>query len=158
MTVSFLNKIPRIVMYALIGITAVVAVLFYAGADYSVSYNNTEYSVPTHIDLFMIWTYILFGFSVLVTLVAIAVKFILSAIKNPKNAIKPLCFLAGCILLFVIAYALGDGTPLNMPGYEGVQNVYKWLKITDMFLFVTYALFIAAFGSIALSNIAKYFK
>jgi len=158
MTVSFLNKIPRIVMYVLIGITAVVAGLFYMGAGYEVSYNNTTYFVPVYINLLMIWTYILLGLAILSTLAFVIVKFVLNTIKSPKSAIKPLCLLAGGVLLFVIAYALGDGTPLNISGYEGTQNVYKWLKITDMFLFVTYALFLAAFGAIALSNVAKYFK
>ena len=158
MTVSFLNKIPRIVMYAIIGITLVVAGFFYFGAGYDVSYNNTPYNVPVHIDMLMVWTYILSGFSIFVTFAFVVAKFVTNTMKNPKSAVKPLFFLAGGVLLFVIAYSLGDGTPLNIPGYDGVQNVYKWLKITDMFLFVTYALLIAAFGSIAFSGLSKYFR
>ena len=29
---------------------------------------------------------------------------------------------------------MGSGTPMNIPGYEGTDNVYFWLKLTDMFL------------------------
>ena len=155
---SSLNKIPRIFLYAAIGITVLIAVLFFAGGSYEVSINNLSYDEPAYTNLLLIWSYILFGASILVTLIFVVVKFILSTIDNPKSAIKSLCVLGGGALLFIIAYAFGDGTPLKLIGYDGPDNVYSWLKVTDMFLYVIYVLSISTFGVIIYSGVSKNFK
>ena len=98
------------------------------------------------------------GIAVVITLGFVIYHFILSAMKDPKSAVKPIVVIVGIVLLFLVAYLLGDGTPLNIPGYDGADNVYSWLKITDMFLFVTYTLLVIAFALIIYSNVAKYIK
>jgi hypothetical protein len=42
------------------------------------------------------------------------------------------------VVLLGVTYTIGDGTPLNMIGYDGTENVPFWLKITDMFLYTIY--------------------
>ncbi len=155
---NLINKLPKLAMYVLFGITIVVGLLFYMGSEVSETYNNIEYSAPTSTNAIMIWTYILVFLALGITLAFIIYNFVISAMKDGKSAIKPLIVLGGAILLFVIAYAIGDGTPLNIPGYDGTDNVYSWLKLTDMFLIVTYILVIVAFALIIYSNVAKFFK
>jgi len=155
---SFLNKIPRISLYVMASITILIAVLYFAGGSNEISINNNSYDQPVYTNLLLIWTYILFGLSVGLTLAFVIAKFVLNTIESPKSAIKPLCILVGGILLFVITYSLGNGTPLKLVGYDGPYNVYSWLKVTDMFLYVIYVLSISAFGVIIYSGVSKYFK
>ena len=48
--------------------------------------------------------------------------------------------LAVFAILLVIAYSIGDGTPLNILGYEGPDNVAARLKMTDMWIYSVYIL------------------
>ena len=155
---SFLNKIPRISLYVMAGVTILIALLYFVGGSDKVDINNNSYDQPVYTNLLLIWTYILVGLSVGLTLVFVIAKFVLNTIENPKSAIKPLCILVGGFLLFVIAYSLGDGTPLKLIGYEGTSNVYSWLKVTDMFLYVIYTLSFSVFGVIIYTGVSKYFK
>jgi hypothetical protein len=43
--------------------------------------------------------------------------------------------------VLVVAYAIGDGTLLNIPGYEGNDNRPPMLKMTDMWLYSMYVMF-----------------
>ena len=43
-------------------------------------------------------------------------------------------------VLLIIAYTIGDGTPLNILGYEGPDNVPTMLKLTDMWIYSVYIL------------------
>ncbi|MBR6310641.1 MAG: hypothetical protein IKR52_05520 [Paludibacteraceae bacterium] len=155
---NLINKLPKIALYALSCITIIIGLLFYFGPEATTSYNNIEYVEPAFTNAIMIWTYVLVGIAVVITLGFVIYHFILSAMKDPKSAVKPIVVIVGIVLLFLVAYLLGDGTPLNIPGYDGADNVYSWLKITDMFLFVTYTLLVIAFALIIYSNVAKYIK
>jgi len=50
---------------------------------------------------------------------------------------------------------MGSGTPMNIPGYEGTDNVYFWLKLTDMFLYSIYILLFVTVVAIIVSGIKK---
>jgi hypothetical protein len=157
---SFIEKLPRIVQLVLLGITVLVVILFFVGNanPETVTYNDIDYVVSGNISLLLIWSYILLAISIICTLVFVVVKFVSDAIEDPKSAIKPLSILIGGILLFVIAYALGDNTPLNLPGYDGTDNQAPWLKLTDMLLYVTYTLGVVAVLALIYTGISKYFN
>ena len=55
----------------------------------------------------------------------------------------------------IAAWAMGSGTPMNIPGYEGTDNVYFWLKLTDMFLYSIYILLFVTVVAIIVSGIKK---
>lgn len=145
----FLNKLPRISQLVLLGITIIIGILFFTGSSNEISINDTAYSEPKHTNLLIIWTYILVALAVGSTLLFQFGKFILKATKEPKSALLPVGVVVGAVLLLLITYSLGDGTPLNLPGYDGKENVESWLKFTDMLLYIIYILGIAA-GSLIL--------
>ena len=59
---------------------------------------------------------------------------------NKKRAINSLLTLLVFAVLLIIAYVIGDGTPLNILGYEGPDNVPAMLKLTDMWIYSVYIL------------------
>ena len=38
-------------------------------------------------------------------------------------------------MLFLVTYQLGSGEPLTIVGYQGNENTYHWLKISDMWIY-----------------------
>ncbi|MBZ4674938.1 MAG: hypothetical protein JG772_627 [Dysgonamonadaceae bacterium] len=50
--------------------------------------------------------------------------------------------------LFGITYTLGSGTPLNIVGYTGPDNVPGTLKMTDMWIFSIYVMLMLVILSI----------
>ena len=57
--------------------------------------------------------------------------------------------------LQIVAWAMGDGTPMQIPGYSGTDNVPFWLKVTDMFLYSIYILLFVTVVAIIASGIKK---
>lgn len=58
-------------------------------------------------------------------------------------------------ILLVIAYSIGDGTPLNILGYEGPDNVTARLKMTDMWIYTIYILMALSVAAMLLSPLIK---
>jgi hypothetical protein len=54
------------------------------------------------------------------------------------------------IVLLLVTYLIGDGSEMEIMGYEGTDNKDPfWLKVTDMCLYSTYALlFIGALAAL----------
>jgi len=143
---SNLTKILNIFLYALLGITVFLTLFFFQGGITPESINSM-YPEPVYTSALLNWTYLLFAFSIVITLVFA----VLDIIRNPKNAVRSLVFIAIGGLLVLISYYFSDGTKLNLIGYTGADNVESVLKFTDTILFTTYALLVAAilvaFGS-----------
>ena len=74
---------------------------------------------------------------------------------NPANAIKSLLGLVLLAVVLIVAWAMGDGTPMQIPGYSGTDNVPFWLKVTDMFLYSIYILLFVTVVAIIASGIKK---
>ena len=99
--------------------------------------------------------YVLFGLAVAATIIAAVFQFGAALKDNPAGAIKSLLGLVLLVVVLVVAWAMGDGTPMNIPGYDGTDNVPFWLKLTDMFLYSIYILFGATVLAIIFSSIKK---
>ncbi|MGV8962342.1 MAG: hypothetical protein ACOH2V_03050 [Candidatus Saccharimonadaceae bacterium] len=95
---------------------------------------------PTFTDALLYWIYILFGITLLALFVFSIVGFINSFKYNKKGALNSFITLAVFAVLLIFAYSIGDGTPLNILGYEGPDNVKGMLKLTDMWLYTIYIL------------------
>jgi len=76
---------------------------------------------------------------------------------NPKAALVMLGVYAGLALLLIVAYSLGDGTPLTVHLNEESQqfNVEFWLKVTDMWLYAMYILSVLAILAMFWGSIRK---
>lgn len=153
-----LKKLPNITKALLLSISAIVGILFFTGNSNDTTIRNAVYSEPLYTNLIIIWTYILVALAITITLSFLIYKFTKSAIENPKKALMPIGIIIGSGVLLVIAYALGDGTPLNITGYDGNENVEFWLKTTDMLLYTCYFLISLSGLLIIFSGISKFFK
>lgn len=145
-----LSSILNIVLLALLAVT-----LFFAGLFYFGGYvEGTVHPTPIYTESFLNWAKAL-----LIGTAAIAIIFeIVFIVLRPKNAVRSVISLLGLAVVVFIAYSLGDGTPMNLVGYEGPDNVPSMLIMSDMFLYTMYFLFGIAIVSIAYSEISRLFR
>lgn len=147
------SKILKILTWVLMAVTIVFAVIFYLG-NIVPGTEGTRIEEPTITQSFLVWAYILFLLTAGVTLFFSVVNFVV----NPKGAKKSLVGLVAAIAIIVISYLLSDDTLLNMPFYDGKDNVPGTLKFVDTTLFTAYILVGIAFLSIIWSSISRVFK
>lgn len=136
---SSINKIPKIALWILFAISVVIALLFFVGGSEQVDIAGNMWDSPNFTEGLLIWSYILCGLALVITLGFQLVKFITNFKSEPKKAVRSLIVLVGIIVLFVIAWFLGDGdTKLVIPGYEGTDNVGFWAQYTEMCMYLIY--------------------
>jgi hypothetical protein len=133
-----LSKILNIVLYVLLGISALLGVLFYAGSVDS--------------ETLIAWCYILFGISA----VAAIVFPIITMAKNPAGAKSALLGVVALIIVFVIAYALAGDEML--PKYKGFIEGPEASKRVGAGLIAFYILAVGAIVATVYSGVSKLFK
>ena len=138
---SNLSKILSIVLFILIGVSALAFALFMAEV----------------IDegLFLGWAFTLFGLATF-TAVAFAIYFLVTDIKK---AIKSIISIGVLIVGCLVAYALASSDSVQIYGPEGIINYGGTpSKIVGGGIIAMYILLGAAFVAVAYSGIAKRFK
>jgi hypothetical protein len=89
-------------------------------------------------------------------LVIFALVSFLKQLKNaPKKALGGLLVILALVALLVVTFISGDGTLLNIPGYDGTDNVPKTLKMIDMWLFSAYVMLVLTFLAIIVLPLFK---
>ena len=152
-----ISKITSILLYVLMGISVLLLIMFYkvnAGIPEGADFDTQIAEYGTTLDLFMYWAYFLFG----IASVAAILFPVITMFTRPKEATKTLISIAVIAVIVGIAYSLADDTVLNLPGYEGKDNVPETLKFAGTLLWTTYLLSALAIGSILYVEIAKFFK
>ena len=147
------SKILQILTWVLMGITVVFALIFYLG-DVKPETAGTRLEEPVITQSFLVWAYILFFLTAGITIVFSIINFVV----NPKGGKKTLVSLAFGIVIIVIAFLLADDTVLNMPYYDGKDNVPGMLKFADTVLFTSYILVLVAFLAIIGSAVSRLFR
>jgi hypothetical protein len=145
-----LSKILSIVLYAILAITLVFAGLFYFGGEIE----GATYYTPAYTETFLNWGIALVIGTAVITLLFEIVRLVI----NPKNAVRSLVSIAIIALVIFIAYSLSDATILNLPGYEGSDNVPSMLVLSDTFLYTMYFLFGGAFLAIIYTEVSRMFR
>lgn len=152
-------RISYYTLYAMFAIILIVMALFYLGGDASgdalVPEMDPEMWQPAQTDALLYLMYVLFGVAIAATVIAAIFQFGAALKDNPAGAIKSLLGLVLLVVVMVVAWAMGSGTPMNIPGYDGTDNVPFWLKITDMFLYSIYILLFVTVVAIIVSGIKK---
>lgn len=139
MAVTKIHRTSRTVLLLGIAVSLVVMLLFYLGGQVAPQDKLVaDMSEPKYTDLVLYWMYLLLGITVVVLIGFAIIGFFKGLKENPKKAMGGLVVLLLMAALLVITYVMGDGTVLNIPGYEGVDNVPAMLKLTDMWLYSTY--------------------
>ena len=136
-----IQRASGLVLTVMLVISLVIFGLFFWGGETPMDQRvvaDPSLSEPLYTDAILYWNYVLFVLGVIAMLVGALYKFGSTFIDSPKAALKSLVGLIALILVLVVTWAIGDATPLVMPGYEGTENVPFWLKISDMFLYTIY--------------------
>jgi hypothetical protein len=148
-----INKLTLILLWVLMGLTAIFAVIFFIGGVVPGT-EGTRYEEPKITNSFIIYAYVLFGIALLITLFFTVRNFVL----NPKGLRLSLTVLVIGVVLIGVAALLADNTVLDLPHYKGKDNVPRTLFLTDVGLYVAYFLFALSFLTIIYSVISRYFK
>lgn len=150
---SKLSKIVTYFLYALMLISVVLVILFYFGKVVPGT-EDTNFEEPVITKTILLWA----GILVVLTVVLSLVFPLINVVTNPKAAKGTLFTLIGAAILIFVAWILASDALLDMPHYEGKDNVPKTLKLAGTGLFTAYILAGLALLSILYSEIAKYFK
>lgn len=152
-------KVSYYVLYVMLAAIVVVLGLFYFGGNASgdsvLTNVDSEMWQPAHTDTLIYLVYVLLGVAVVATVAAFLFQFGTALKDNPGKALKSLIGVIILVVVVFIAWTMGSGEPLNIPGYSGTDNVPFWLKITDMFLYTIYILLGATVLAIIFSSIKK---
>jgi len=136
------TKIRRLSSWTLILtciLSAAVLALFYLGGDEPKL--NGEWWYPTYTGELLMWNYLLLGICAVSMLFFGLAQFALKFKTNAKASLAVIGVLVAFVLLLVVAYSMGDTTPLpNINEDSQKFNVPGWLKITDMWLYAMYTL------------------
>ncbi len=152
-------KASYYVLYAMLAVILVVIGLFVFGGSAEgqniIATVDADMWQPKNTDVLMYTVYLLLGVAVTVTLLTAILQFAITLKDRPKEALQSL--LGGIILAAVLggSWYLGSDSVLNIPGYDGPDNVAFWLKITDMFLYTFYILMGVSILSVILSFVKK---
>lgn len=143
MAVTKISRISRWTLYALTAVTVALIALLFLGGNVQPENQYTELvgmTEPSFTNGLLYWIYILLGLTIFAVFVFSIIGFISNLKNNRKRAINSLLTLFVFAILLIIAYIAGDGTPLNILGYEGPDNVPARLKLTDMWIYSVYIL------------------
>jgi hypothetical protein len=156
MAVTKIHKTSKVVLYTIMGITVLILAFFLLGGEVPVEERVVPtISEPRFTDLLMYWVYALLAISVLV-LIAFAVSDFISSWKaRPKSAFRSLLVVLVFVAMLIITFAIGSGTPLNIVGYTGSENVPIFLKITDMCLYSIYLMVVVNVLALLFSPLLK---
>jgi hypothetical protein len=150
-------RIAEIFFFSLIAISVLLTLIFYLNIG---NVNNNDpllkriADMGITLDYLTYWTYLL---TVLAVVFAIGFP-ALQVISNPKGGLMGLLAIVGIGVLMFVTYQLGDGTTMNIAGYNGPDNVPSRLKMTDMAIFSMYAMTAGAVIALLYSEISKLFK
>lgn len=152
-------KVSYYALYAMFALILVVLGLFYFGGnavgEAVIPGVDPEMWQPAQTDTLLFLVYGLLGLAVAATLVAAVFQFGSALRDNPKKALESLLGLLLLAVLLIATWSMGDDTPLNIPGYDGTDNVPFWLNLTDMFLYTIYILLAVTGISIFISGVKK---
>ena len=152
-----LLRIAQIFFLALMGISVVMTFIFYLNIGNVNSNDPLAKQISDMgpmLDNLTYWMYLLTLLSVIFAIGFPAIQII----SNPKGGLKALLSVVRIAVLFFVAYQLGDDTIMNIPGYNGPDNVPSHLKMTDMAIFSMYAMVVGAVIALLYSEISKLFK
>lgn len=141
------EKILRIVTIVMFVITVVLLGMFIFGGEVP----NQIYTTPIYTASLLNWAYILF-------LIAAASAIIFPIVRlatRPKQAMKSFIGLAVLVVVVLIAYAMADGTPMNIVGYNGPDNVPSRLIFSDTIIYTMYIMFGAAIIAIVATELLR---
>ena len=141
------EKILKIVTIVMFAVTGVILGMFIWGGDVP----DQQYTTPVYTASLLNWAYVLF----VIAVIAAVIFPIVRLFTRPKQAMKSFIGLAALAVVVLIAYAMADGTPMNIIGYSGTDNVPSRLIFSDTIIYTMYILFGAAIIAIFATELLR---
>lgn len=141
------EKILKIVTIVIFAITVVILGFFAFGGEVP----DQLYTTPVYTASLLNWAYILF----IIAVISAVIFPIVRLFTRPKQAMKSFIGLAALAVVVLIAYAMADGTPMNIIGYTGSDNVPSRLVFSDTIIYTMYILFGAAIIAIFATELLR---
>lgn len=138
------EKISSIVLAVLVAIAAIVCVMFCVGGSEEEIYSGEAFDAPNYTGAVLNVVYAFLFLAIAATVISAILSFFIKLKNDKRSAYTSIAMIVALSLLCGITYAIGDGTPLNMPNYDGNENVEGSLKLADMCLYSIYTLFVVA--------------
>ncbi len=148
------NKISKIAMYVLLGVTIVVACLFFFGGNVD---DSAEYVEPVFTNSLLYLTYCFVGIAALLVIIAAVANLATDFRKDAKSALKSVGGVCALVVLFVVSYFVSSGEPVAVLGIEEEVTTATY-KMVDAQLYTTYVLLIIAVILMICGNFAKKLK
>ncbi len=156
MAVTKIHRTSRTALLIGVIISILVMALFYLGGQASGEDKiAADMSQPRFTDIVLYWAYALLAITIVVLLVFALADFLGKLKETPRKALSGFLVLLAMAALLIITFVMGDGTLLNIPGYDGADNNPQTLKLTDMWLYSAYVMLILSFLAIILLPLFK---
>ena len=156
MAVTKIRKVSSTTLLVLLALSVLIFVLFFAGGSELDAKGNKDY---TFTGTLLYWTYFLFIATVVATIFfagrSIATNKTKDAVARKSNLISTVVL----VVSLVLGYLIGSGEAIK--GLNEASQAYNtsgWLKVTDMWLYSTYVLFILTVGAAIWGGISKALK
>lgn len=147
-----ISKYTSWILYGLMLVTVVCFGMFYFGG---VIDPNVEYLEPVYTGVVLDLAYITLAIGLVLTVAFALYQFGVQLKDHPKDAFRTLITLGAFVVLLFITWSMGSGEPLHLPAYDGSDNVYFWLKLTDMWLYSAEILLGASILAIIVFSLIK---
>jgi H+/Cl- antiporter ClcA len=156
MAVTKIHRTSRMTLIIGVIISLAVMAMFYLGGQVPAHEKIVaDMSQPKFTDIVLYWAYTLLAITIGVLIIFALVSFLKQLKNRPKKALGGLLVILALVALLVVAFIAGDGTLLNIPGYDGGDNNPKTLKMTDMWLFSAYVMLVLTFLAIIVLPLFK---
>lgn len=139
---NLIEKLPKCTLWVLMIWGIIATAIFFLGGNQAegLEVAGDILNIPNFTNLYLATNYIYFGLVLLVTLVFVIAGFVALAKADLKKALTALGVVVAIVLLFVVCWFLGSPEKLEIIGYDGADNEGFWAQLSDMMIFVTYAL------------------
>ena len=153
MAVTKIRKVSSTTLLVLLVLSVLTFILFFSGGSELDAKGNKDYAFT---GILLYWTYFLFLATVVATLFfagrSIATNKTKDAVARKSNLISVVVLLVS----LVAGYFIGSGDAIQ--GLNEASQTYNtsgWLKVTDMWLYSTYALFVVTLGAVIWGGVSK---
>ncbi len=149
MAVTKIHRTSKMTLIIGVIVSIAVMAMFYLGGQVPAQEKLVaDMSQPKFTDIVLYWAYALLAITIAVLVIFALVSFLKQLKNSPKKALGGFLAILALAALMIVAYLMGDGTLLNIPGYDGADNQPKTLKLTDMWLFSSYIMLTLTFLAI----------
>lgn len=156
MAVTKIHRTSRMTLIIGVIISLAVMAMFYLGGQVPAQEKIVaDMSQPKFTDIVLYWAYTLLAITIGVLIIFALISFLKQLKNRPKKALSGLLVILAMVALLVVAFIAGDGTLLNIPGYDGADNQPRTLKMTDMWLFSAYVMLLLTFLAIIVLPLFK---